>query len=421
MAGLFGRKPHPTGIPLMERLSMASRAAQGGPAIHDQFRARQQEMQQQVIADRLRSQLSPADGPNGSGTGAAPDLQSQMSALEDARLLNPAVAQQFAPIVAERERRAQARGLFGNDPKAQMLFTQGNEAFLNSLGEQYKPQVIGAGGRQSVYGEGRTVDAPSFSTVNDTIFRNDPGGGQSTPTATAAPAYADVTGRMNANTTQELGRGRLALDEKTAGFTLSPGQQRFGVNGEPLAGVAAPANPADNEDRAAISGFASTNARLGGILGMLGRPARDGQPAVPAQFDLSPAKALGYKAALATGIGMSPEAAAYGTYSSEIDAVVSDSLRLNTGPQTDQDAIRETRALLANRDNPDYVRSRIPVVMAHNDRLAGARQATLQQRTPQGQPLQQGGGAVTVSTPAQAQALAPGTRYRTPDGQEYIR
>jgi hypothetical protein len=32
-----------------------------------------------------------------------------------------------------------------------------------------------------------------------------------------------------------------------------------------------------------------------------------------------------------------------------------------------------------------------------------------------------GGGVVTARTPAEAQALRPGTRYRTPDGQEYVR
>ncbi len=33
----------------------------------------------------------------------------------------------------------------------------------------------------------------------------------------------------------------------------------------------------------------------------------------------------------------------------------------------------------------------------------------------------QTGRVVTARTPAEAQRLAPGTRYRTPDGQEYIR
>lgn len=45
--------------------------------------------------------------------------------------------------------------------------------------------------------------------------------------------------------------------------------------------------------------------------------------------------------------------------------------------------------------------------------------AKLQAPAPGGSAPQ--GGPVTVQTPEQAQALAPGTRYRTPDGQEYIR
>lgn len=176
----------------------------------------QQALQQRTMQeDRLRAALSPADSEAGSGMGVAPSIQQQMAALDEARLLNPEVADKFAPVVEARQREQNAATLFANDPKAQMLYRTGNQEFLNSLGEQYKPQVIGAGGRQSVYGEGRTVDAPNFTTVNDTIFRTDPGTGGATPVATAPAAYSDITARMTAE------RPQLA--------TLSPGQQVYGV------------------------------------------------------------------------------------------------------------------------------------------------------------------------------------------------
>lgn len=235
MAGLFGgarralqgfNAPGRDGLSMADKITLAGSAIGGqvDPTKIRQFRAdmmtqqreRQQQAAQTAMEDRLRAQLSPADGPQGSGTGAAPDVQQQVAALNEARLLNPAVADKFAPFVQGNQRQADAQRLFANDPKAQALYTAGNQSFLDSLGEQYKPQVIGAGGRQSVYGEGRTVDAPSFMNVNDTIFRNDPGSGASTPTATVAPSFGDVTSRITAE------RPQIAA--------LSPGQQAFGVD-----------------------------------------------------------------------------------------------------------------------------------------------------------------------------------------------
>jgi hypothetical protein len=75
---------------------------------------------------------------------------------------------------------------------------------------------------------------------------------------------------------------------------------------------------------------------------------------------------------------------------SEIRAAVSDALRLNTGPQTDQDAIREAEALLSNVDNREYVMRRLPTVMANNDRLRAGRQRLLQERRSVGGPAQSG-------------------------------
>ena len=221
---LFGSQK-PKGADWSRILTFATGGTDGLDRRDALARARQQDVlaqqalqQRTMQEDRLRAALSPADGPMGPGTGAAPNIQQQMAALDEARLLNPEVADKFAPVVQAREREQNAGSLFGNDPKAAMLYRTGNQAFLDSLGEQYKPQVIGAGGRQSVYGEGRTVDAPNFTTVNDTIFRTDPGAGTATAVAQAQPAYSDVTGRLTAE------RPQLA--------TVSPGQQVYGVGAQ---------------------------------------------------------------------------------------------------------------------------------------------------------------------------------------------
>jgi hypothetical protein len=63
--------------------------------------------------------------------------------------------------------------------------------------------------------------------------------------------------------------------------------------------------------------------------------------------------------------------------------------------------------------NPDMSPEQLQRSFAVIDQLV----AKLQQPSPAPAP----GGIVTARTPAEAQALAPGTRYRTPDGQEYVR
>lgn len=261
MAGLFGgqRAAQSNGPGLMERIGMMGMTLQGGSTMQDQLKARQQAMlaqqalqQRTMQEDRLRAALSPADGPMGSGTGAAPNIQQQMAALDEARLLNPKVADAFAPVVQAREREQNAGSLFGNDPKAAMLYRTGNQAFLDSLGEQYKPQVIGAGGRQSVYGEGRTVDAPSFMQFGNQVQRNDPGTGQSVTVANRTPDPVNVApgGRLlNPETGAVIGMGADRVFSAGEGAALyNEGGQQIAEN----AGAPKPLSPAQVEIRGQI-------------------------------------------------------------------------------------------------------------------------------------------------------------------------
>lgn len=210
--------------------------------------ARQALQQRTMQEDRLRAALSPADGPMGSGTGAAPNIQQQMAALDEARLLNPEVADAFAPVVQAREREQNAGSLFGNDPKAAMLYRTGNQAFLDSLGEQYKPQVIGAGGRQSVYGEGRTVDAPSFMQFGNQVQRNDPGTGQSVTVANRTPDPVNVApgGRLlNPETGAVIGMGADRV------FSAGEGAALYNEGGQQIAENTKQPDPADATKAAA--------------------------------------------------------------------------------------------------------------------------------------------------------------------------
>lgn len=430
--GLFGGgQQNPSEIGLMERLSLIGRAGQGEGSYQELRRAREAEIlaAQQASAarqveDRLRAQLSPADGPNGSGTGAAPTTEQQMASINQARLLNPGVADQFAPAVMAQQRQEQARTLFADDPLAQNLFSSGNEEFLKSMGGRYRDEIVASGSvrnRGTAGGSANIGGSPVIERFDDRYGVIDPTrpGADVQYSDPRGPTYDEVTKRTEpinvAPGNQLRGRdGNLIAQGAPRVFSASQGVDLVQEDGSAIYSNDPAPNPADNDDRAAIAGFQANNQRFQNLITMVGGAASQGnQAAQPAAFDLSPANALGYKAALATGVGMTPEAAAYGNYVSEIRSAVSDALRLNVGPQTDQDAIREAQALLSNIDNKDYVLQRLPTVIANNNRLAAGRTQLMQQRRPQQtqapQGGQQGGGQVAYD--------ASGNRFVVRNGQ----
>lgn len=190
-----------------------TRGTDGLDRRRDEERALQALQQRTMQEDRLRAALSPADGPMGSGTGAAPNIQQQMAALDEARLLNPEVADKFAPLVESRMREQNAPNLFANDPRAQMLYRAGNQEFLDSLGKQYAPQVVAADAIQSIAGENRQISNLRPREFGDSLVLATPQGIQTL--ANRGPTYAEQTQRMTA--------------ERPQLTTVSPGQQVYGV------------------------------------------------------------------------------------------------------------------------------------------------------------------------------------------------
>lgn len=110
--------------------------------------------QRTMQEDRLRAALSPADGPMGSGTGAVPNIQQQMAALDEARLLNPEVADKFAPLVQGR-RMAE---MTANMPIEQRLAIELNPTSAgDAFSSQFKDMPLAEGtirtrGNQAIIG-----------------------------------------------------------------------------------------------------------------------------------------------------------------------------------------------------------------------------------------------------------------------------
>lgn len=324
---------------------------------------------------------------------------------ERARLEQEAMRPQMAARQAQLRQAAESMG-----PAAMLAFDLNPEKFGENLAEQYAPQVIAGGGVQSVIGSGQRVSAPRDVEFGNSLVRLDPMSPQPQTLMTRGPTIQEDIARSAAEQRarddeerRRLEQQRLGLDRDRFGSDAEFRQAQLDLERDKFASAQNAPRPGDNEDRAAIAGFQAANARFEAQLRNIAGDPRTGTP--PA-FDLSPANAARYKAALATGIGMSPEAAAYGDYVSEIESAVSEALRLNTGPQTDQDAIREARALLSNVDNREYVLRRLPTVMANNDRMRQARERLLAQRRPAG-----GAEARPGAAPAAAQSSAARVAY----------
>lgn len=400
MAGLFGgqRAAQSNRSGLMERISMMGVTLQGGDTVQAQMKARQQEMLvQQALRDRtaqedrLRAALSPADGPMGSGTGAAPNIQQQMAALDEARLLNPEVADAFAPVVQAREREQNAGSLFGDDPKAAMLYRTGNQAFLDSLGEQYKPQVIGAGGRQSVYGEGRTVDAPSFMQFGNQVQRNDPGTGLSVTVANRAPDPVNVAPGgllLNPITGAPIGRGAARV------FSAGDGVMLFDEDGQPIA---------ENQKAPGASNVTEGQAKDGFNAGRLERSGTILKGLEDQGFD--------YGLGAVTGGQLRGDFRSYEAAALEwTDAM----LRMTSGAQAPEGEVRAQMKTYFPQpgDNPS--------VRAQKAQMRLSAEAAARTRAGAGYagsaPAQQPQGQRRVSSRAEYDALPSGSTFIAPDG-----
>lgn len=135
-------------------------------------------------------------------------------------------------------------------PALQLAYATNKAETGKALASNYEGYTLGAGGLRGGLG-GIVSSAPTYSTVNDTIYANDRG--TSTPTATAPPGFDDMTQRQKVEADAALGAGSLDVNRyaaqtgrmnaetnaATAGTTLSPGQVRFDANNNPVANVRA--------------------------------------------------------------------------------------------------------------------------------------------------------------------------------------
>ncbi|MBJ7410122.1 MAG: hypothetical protein JHD15_07110 [Phenylobacterium sp.] len=122
----------------------------------------------------------------------------------------------------------------------------------------------------------------------------------------------------------------------------------------------------------------------------------------------------------------------FASFRAAMEKMRNDSLRLNKGVQTEGDAQRAWNELLANINDEGVVVQRLAEIKALNEQAIALRSdlvnqaredsgfAPLDAERFRAKPLPSGG-VRDVKTPAEARALPPGTRFRTPDGQVRVR
>jgi hypothetical protein len=161
-----------------------------------------------------------------------------------------------ASQAAQAQRMQQASIAAGiTDPTERALFQTAPQEWAKNVGQQYAPQVIGAGAAQAVAGR-RTVEQPSFTESGDTILRRTSEGIAPVFTRTT-PSIAEQVqqGRLAADVNQ-FDR-RLGLDERKLATDTGLAQAELGIKQADLGIRQSEAQRAEEQRRTAAAGKAT--------------------------------------------------------------------------------------------------------------------------------------------------------------------
>lgn len=154
-------------------------------------------------------------------------------------------------------RMAQLRGMAERMGPAAMIAFETNPAkFGESLAEQYAPQVIAAGGIQSVIGTGNRVSAPQVTQFGDSLVRTDPLRPTPETLMQRGPTHAEQTARLAAERPIEIAPGTIAYNRDGSEFAqgaprilaAADGTDLVTESGARLYGNAKDAPPVDPAD-----------------------------------------------------------------------------------------------------------------------------------------------------------------------------
>lgn len=298
---------------------------------------------------------------------------------ERARLEQEAMRPQLLARQAQLRSAAEQMG-----PAAMIAFETNPAKFGESLAEQYSPQVIAAGGIQSVIGNGQRVSAPRDMEFGDSLVRSDPLQPQPQTLMQRGPTFDEETKRINANNPINVAAGGRAVNPRTgqviAEGYIAPNVTNLAPGGEALVTDAqgnitnrvasSQARPMSDSDQAAVrtsegtlANIRTATTRAQGILRQI-----DG-----GELNLGPmTNAIsGARNSLGRSDQNSLNYDALMNWAREArDAI----LAANTGVQTDGDAVRALERIISSPQDERVVRQAVQRFIQAN----GATQEVLQ-------------------------------------------
>lgn len=422
--------------------AMYARNAGGTPALQAEgaaiLAAQQPDMTGRVSYDRLPAGVQAA--PNTAiASPAAPAARNRVSGWRvldrvlGGQTVSEGLDTERARLQAEADRPqalAQQQRLaaaLGQLPLPLQIAYQSNpEEVGKALASNYEGYTLGAGGLRGGLG-GVMSSAPTFSTVNDEIRRNDPGTGQSSIAGVAAPSFADQTARINANNPVNVAQNATLVDPRTGATvaqglvrpdltSVAPGGQIYATDetgNTRLVGESTAQRPLSDSDQRAVAEAESNLARLDntvaraqGILGSI----RGGS------LNLSPVGNLIGGIRNATG-SSNENSLALADLKNWAESARNEILQSATGPQTEGDALRALGVILSGTNDERIVQQALQRYIDEKQRIRPVYERDIQRRQGgQAQPQQQRSGPVTITNDAEYAALPSGTEFVAPDG-----
>lgn len=210
------------------------------------------------------------------GRAFAPNITGALD-TERARLQAEADRPNQLAIAQENERIARALG-----PQALLAFRTSPDKLGESLGYQYRPQVVAEGGLQSIAGSNQQIRNPRTVQFGDQLVTVGPDGAQTV--ATRGQTFAEKNdaerNRINAIGAGQNTVGRYRIDadgnpifEAPQEYTLGQGQTRYENGQEVASAPSAAADPAKAEMRrqSALTTIGNTRSAVEQAMGQVNR------------------------------------------------------------------------------------------------------------------------------------------------------
>lgn len=265
------------------------------------------------------------------------------------------------------------------DPQEQAVALANMAKWGENRASQYGVNNL-ARGAVLARGNGTIIAANPFTHMTgDEIVGVTPQGANRIYTRTAESIDEDIKRDRN-----EIDREKNITDAELTreGHAVERRGQDITQRGQDLNYDVALSERADRIDelnepaRAELAGYRSLGSRIDRMtLSALGDSGRGIAP----EFQIGPLHAARYESELAIG-RPSKEAAAYGLFRTNVSELVNESLRLNTGVQTEGDAKRTAESIMRNINNPTYVAERLAELKALNERAIKSREDAISRR-----------------------------------------